>query len=236
MSSNNNEMASANCGGGGSSDQSKSVDTSSPIKIYEATTGKHYIIIRANNKPVNRYLGKYNECRGLPRENGYPDAPVYVFEKETIGDHYPVDMLVEVNEMSSSHPITSSQNIAVTNVSNNNVTDDDEMPPLENKDSSGRYPFDYAGAGGGGTKTTETNVGPATMEMFYKSGGAAGPAIVSHIEANGGGKNLTPVQETAKKILNSGTATVTDTLFAAALMTQSICGCRGYGQFCSYCH
>jgi hypothetical protein len=148
-------------------------------------------------------------------------------------------MLVEVNEMSSSHPITSSQNIAVTNVSNNNVTDDDEMPPLESKDSSGRYPSDYAGAsarGGGKTKTTETNVGPATMEMFYKSGPAAGPAIVSHIEANGGGKNLTPVQETAKKILNSGTATGTDALLAAALMTQSICGCRGYGQFCSYCH
>ena len=139
MSSNNNEMAAA--GGGGSSDQSKSLVTSTPIKIYEATNGKHYMIIRANNKPVNRYLGKYNECRGLPRENGYPDAPVYVFEKETIGDHYPVDMLVEVNEMSSSHPITSSQNIAVTNVSNNNVTDDDEMPPLENKDSSGRPPL-----------------------------------------------------------------------------------------------
>jgi len=210
-------MASAAGGGGGNCEQVEPVMTSVQIKIWDATVGKHYMLVQENNKPVNRYLGKYTMLRSKPRDESgqYAPIPVYIFENETIDDDHRVQMVVEVNDSA-------------------------EVQGEKKKE----LPMAAGGGGGGGggnlfgygTKNTETNVGPATMAMLFKSGSAAGPAIMSHIAANGGGQNLSPVQETAKKILNSGTGTEMETLLAAALMTQSICGCRGFGQYCSYCH
>jgi hypothetical protein len=73
------------------------------------------------------------------------------------------------------------------------------------------------------------------MAMLNAGGASAGPAILATIVANGGGSNLSAAQQTARDILASGSGDTMSSLFAAALMTQSICGCR-YPQFCSYCH
>jgi len=133
-------MAAAGGGGGGNYKQVVPVMTSVQIKIWDATVGKHYMLIQENNKPVNRYLGKYIMHGSKPRDESgrYPPAPVYIFEKETINDHHHVQMVVEVNDSA---------------------------------------------------------------------------------QVKGGKKKKMP----------------TDALLAA-LMTPSICGCRGFGQFCSYCH
>ena len=219
----------------------KPVNTLAPIKIYNASVGKHYMLVQKDNKPVRRYLGKYTECGSRARDEygQYPPAPVYVFEKETIGDHYPAEMVAEVIESMTSEefprPESPYQSVGAAGggasggagagggASGNriDVSMYDDMPALETIPVPAPVPI-------------VSNVGPATVGMFLAGGAAAGPAILHTIVANGGGQNLSPAQETAKEILSSRSSSAMDTLFASMLMTQSICGCR-FPQRCGYC-
>jgi hypothetical protein len=65
------------------------------IKVYKCVKDTCY-----NHAADNRYLGKFIKMDSRPRDPGagaagQSRAPIYVFEKETIEDHYPADEVIE---------------------------------------------------------------------------------------------------------------------------------------------
>lgn len=66
----------------------------SAIKIYKCEQGVCY-----KHQSDNRYLGKFLRMDSRVRDNsagaaGQSRAPIYVFEKEIIGDNYPADIVI----------------------------------------------------------------------------------------------------------------------------------------------
>lgn len=65
-----------------------------PIPIYKCEIGTCY-----KHKDDNRYLGKFLRMDSRVRDSSdgtaaQTRAPIYVFEKEIIGDHYPSDIVI----------------------------------------------------------------------------------------------------------------------------------------------
>ena len=73
------------------------------IKVYNCTVGSCYEVVQQFGKPVDppRYVGQYLGMKTRSRDSsagsaGQSLAPIFVFEKETIDDTYPPEMMREV--------------------------------------------------------------------------------------------------------------------------------------------